>query len=558
MFLSFRDEVESCLKNALKAAGIEADAELEESDHADLASSVSFKLASKLKKSPKEIAGEIAKHIRISDYKFIADATVSGPYINFFVNRSFLNDTIEAISEKKCDYGQLGYSDRIILEHTSTNPNGPLHVGHIRNSIIGDTLSRVLRKAGYDVETQYYVNDMGRQIAMVVFGLERYDLLEKKSDHAVAEVYISANRAIEKDHGLKAEVDGFMQKYEAGDKKIKEKFMGAVDLCLSGIRSTLERMNIKHDRFVWESDFVWSGTVRDIIGIVEQSRYSEIQGGALVLDLNEFGFEKEYVVKRSDGTSLYSTRDLAYHKMKAKDCDRVIDIFGADHKLISSQLVKVLEILGVKTPEIVIFEFVSLPEGSMSTRKGKFITTDELLDEVERAAYEEVDKRRSDLTEDIKRDIARSVGVGAIRYDIVRVSAEKSTTFDWKNALDFEKQGAPFIQYAHARCCSILRKSDDEPGFNPDLLIEKSEVDLIKKMSKFPLVIEIVSKDLKAHLIATYARELTELFNQFYRDAPVLSVEDELKKARLCLVDCTRIVICEALELMGIEAPDIM
>ncbi|MDY6965931.1 MAG: arginine--tRNA ligase [Halobacteriota archaeon] len=559
MFLYFREEVKRVLKDALKVSGFEDEAaEVELSDHADLASSVAFKLASKYRKSPKDLSEEIVRSIKIPNDSLISHVEASGPYINFFASNSFLIRTIEQILKERENFGHLGYKERIILEHTSANPNGPLHVGHIRNSIIGDTLTRILRKAGYDVEVQYYVNDMGRQIAMVVWGLSKFNLPDKKSDHATAEVYIAANGALEDNPEFKQEVDRLIQMKESGDEETSKKFEGAVKLCLAGITSTLERMNVHHDRFVWESEFVSSGDVQDIIESVEKSKYSEMKDGALVLNLEDFGFEKEYVVRRSDGTSLYSTRDLAYHQWKSKGRDRIIDVFGADHKLISSQLVPVLDILGIPTPEIVIFEFVSLPEGSMSTRRGKFISADELLDEVEAQAYLEVDKRRSELSEDEKSKIARMVGIGAVRYDIIRISPEKSTIFDWRNALDFEKQGAPFIQYAHARCCSIIRRSDGIVEADPSLLTEGQEVELIKKMSLFPLIIETAAKDLKPYILATYARELTELFNQFYRDVPVLNAEKDIRNARLTLVECVRIVLREALDVNGIEAPESM
>lgn len=562
MFLNFREEVEGVLKNAIKKAGFEAEAlEIGLSDHADLASSVAFKLASKYKQSPKDLSEKIVDCIDISDDTLISDVKAMGPYINFYVNTPFLTRTIEQISKEGANFGHLGYLERIILEHTSANPNGPLHVGHIRNSIIGDTLARILRKAGYEVEVQYYVNDMGRQIAMVVFGLSNFDLPDKKPDHATAEVYIAANRALEDNPKIKQDIDILMQKKESGDEETSKKFEDAVKLCLEGIISTLKRMKVHHDRFVWEGEFVTSGDVQNIIESAEKSKYSETKDGALVLNLEEFGFEKEYVVRRSDGTSLYSTRDLAYHEWKAKRCGRIIDVFGADHKLISSQLVQVLGILGIRAPEIVIFEFVSLPEGSMSTRKGKFISADELLDEVEAQAYLEVDKRRGELSEDEKKEIAKMVGIGAVRYDIIRVSAEKSTTFDWRDALDFEKQGAPFVQYAHARCCSIIKKSEESVDIekaDPTLLTQGQEVELIKKMSLFPLIIETAARDLKPHIIATYARELTELFNQFYRDVPVLNEDPKLRNSRLVLVDCVRIVLREVLNVLGIDAPESM
>jgi arginyl-tRNA synthetase len=240
----------------------------------------------------------------------------------------------------------------------------------------------------------------------------------------------------------------------------------------------------------------------------------------------------------------------------------MIDILGADHKLISSQLKAVLRILGIPEPEVVIFEFVSLPEGSMSTRRGVFISADELLDQVEKAAYEEVNKKRPETDEEFKKKVAAFVSIGAVRYDIVRVSPEKATTFDWKEALDFEKQGAPFIQYAHARACSIIKNAQDEgivyENYDPNLLVEEQELALIKKLASFGSTIDNASRELKPNLIAIYARELADSFNQFYRYVPVLSGEPEFRAARLALVDCSRIVLANALDTLGIVAPESM
>ena len=216
----------------------------------------------------------------------------------------------------------------------------------------------------------------------------------------------------------------------------------------------------------------------------------------------------------------------------------------------------------MKEPEIVIFEFVSLPEGSMSTRRGVFISADEVLEEVEKAAYEEVNKRRPDTDDEFKKKVAQMVGIGAVRYDIVRVSPEKATTFDWKEALDFEKQGSPFIQYAHARACSIIKNAQEEgiafEIFDPNLLVEEQEVALIKKLSSFENVIDKAAQELKPNTVAIYARELADAFNQFYRYVPVLSAEMEYRAVRLALVDCSRIVLANVLDTLGIAAPESM
>ena len=211
-----------------------------------------------------------------------------------------------------------------------------------------------------------------------------------------------------------------------------------------------------------------------------------------------------------------------------------------------------------------IFEFVSLPEGSMSTRRGKFISTDELLDQIYTQALVEVEKRRPDTSDDFKQEVADFVGIGAVRYDVVKVSPEKSTVFDWREALDFEKQGAPFIQYSHARACSILANAKGsgiklaDLKYDISVLVEDQEIDLIKHLARFTSVIDTAATDLKPHHLATYAREVADSFNQFYRYVPVLNAEVSLRNSRLVLVDCARIVLSIALETLGLYAPESM
>ncbi|MCG7854720.1 MAG: arginine--tRNA ligase, partial [Methanoregulaceae archaeon] len=521
--------------------------------HADFASTVAFDLAKEQKRPPIQIAVELAETLASDSSLKTIRIETRGPYINFHTGDDFVRGTLsQAILP---GYGNLPVQpERIVLEHTSANPNGPLHVGHIRNTIIGDTLVRSFRKAGHPVEVQYYVNDMGRQIAIVVWGFTHLDSAPRegeKGDHHVARVYIAANREIEADPAIVSEVDRFMQKVEKGDAETVILFRKVVSECLDGFRETLSLLHARHDRFVWESDFIRNGdTLRVIDRLKRQDECHE--DGTLWIDLSDAGIEKEYVLRRSDGTTVYAARDLAYHIWKGRNFDRVIDVLGADHKLIGSQLIATLKLLGERKPEIVHFEFVSLPEGSMSTRAGTFISADELIEEVTLRAYDEVSARRNDLDEEARWAIARSVAIAAIRYDIVKISPEKSTVFNWKEALDFERQSGPYIQYAHARACSILGKAGEfEPAFT---LSMESEIALAKHIAKFPWVLANSVRDLRPHLIATYARELADLFNVFYQFEPVLKSEGETKKSRLTLVLATKNTLKEALETLGIEA----
>jgi arginyl-tRNA synthetase len=472
-------------------------------EHADLASTIAFALAKQKKQAPVKIAQDLAAELTKNPALAGVTIEAKGPYLNFIFGSAYVSEVLRAAVRP--GYGNLPKKTvRVVLEHTSANPNGPLHVGHIRNSIIGDTLARAFRKAGYPLEVQYYVNDMGRQIAIVVWGFDNLDSTQiegEKEDAHIARVYIAANQEIQKDEGITQQVNVLMQLIENGD----------------------------------------PATVR-------QAREEE----TLALDLSEFGFENKYVIRRSDGTSVYAARDLAYHAWKGANFDRVIDVLGADHKLIGAQLQCTMKLLGERVPEIVHFEFVSLPEGSMSTRAGKFVSADDLITEIRKRAFDEVTARRPELEEETRKSIAESVGLAAIRYDIVKVSPEKSTVFDWKDALDFERQSGPYIQYAHARACSILDKVE---SFTECFDLEtEQEIALAKQIARFPMVIDSVVTELRPHILATYARELADTFNTFYHFEPVLRSEGAVRNRRLTLVKAVQNTLKEALETLGIDA----
>jgi arginyl-tRNA synthetase len=547
------------IERVLKACTDETEIALTDGgEHADLASTVAFALAKKRHQAPKVIAEELAATLNANPELAGIRVEALGPYLNFSFGPEYLRETLKAAVQD--DFGTSPKKPvRVVLEHTSANPNGPLHVGHIRNSILGDTLARAFRKAGYRVEVQYYVNDMGRQIAIVAYGFDHLDTGAEpgeKEDHHIARVYVAANRDLEANPDKGAEIDERMQLIEKRDPATATQFRELVSRCLDGFKVTMQGLNVKHDRFIWESDFVKIGDMEKVLGRLAklpQAVQPTAEDGTFSLDLSSCGYKKSYVLRRSDGTSVYAARDLAYHIWKGRNFDRVIDVLGADHKLIAGQLVCTLRLIAEKPPEVVHFEFVSLPEGSMSTRAGTFVSADELIEEMQKRAIEEVRVRRPELPVEECDAIAASVGRAAIRYDIIKVSPEKSTVFDWKEALDFDRQSGPYVQYAHARACSILDRAGPFQE-RYDLLESPYEIALAKHIAKFPHVIESVVRDLRPHMLATYARDLADLFNTFYHYDPVLKGEGPVRESRLTLVLAAEKTLKEVLETLGIDA----
>jgi len=517
--------------------------------YGDLASAACFSLAKARRKAPAELAEELVRELDLTGARFIARAEALNGFINFHFNYPELaRATLERVAGEGRSYGRGRRRGKVILEHTSANPDGPLHIGHGRNAVIGDSLARIMRFAGYEVETEYYLNDMGRQLAVVVLGLRRLELdREVKQDHAIARVYVEASRMVEEREELQEELSRLMRAYEAGDEATVREFREAAEYCMRGIRETLRRLGIHHDITVWESEFVRSGSVQRVVERLEATEHAR-RDEVLYLDLSSFGIEKELVLCRRDGTMLYATRDIAHHLWKAER-GRAIDVWGADHKLLAEQMRAVMRILGAPEPEFVIHEFITLPEGSMSTRRGRFISMDELLDEAAERALREVERRRGDRPEEFRRRVAEQVAVGAVRYAMVRVAPEKHVKFRWEEVLDFERQGAPFIQYAHARACRILEKAELPGEYTVGELSEEERI-LVKLVASLPVVVDRAAEELKPSLLAGYLLELATAFHSFYSSARVLGSEKQ--DFRLRLVDAVRTTLANSMELLGI------
>ena len=585
MFLSARAEVENALTGALESLDLPTDdlgvEEPPEGVDAILASSVAFRLAGAVGAPPPEVAADVAAEIDADDYDHLGRVRAKGPYVNFLPSDAYFADTLRAAQAE--EYGRLDPKDTsVVVEHTSANPTGPVHVGRARNPIVGDAVANVLDFAGYDVDRHYYVNDAGRQMAVFTWAYETFeesDLPEPERDrieYDLVRYYRKGNEFLESGpegevEAAEAEIQSIMQGLEAGDDETYERVSEVVDAVLSGMRECLGRLPAAFDEFVKETRFMRDGSTDDLVGRLEDLEEATYEEDAWQLDLPDI--EKNLVFLRSDGTSLYATRDLAHHEWKFENYDRAVTVLGEDHELQARQVRTTLDLLGNDTSQLeqVLYSYVNLPEGKMSTRKGTGIDLDDLLDEaIDRARVEVEDRledrlRSDDLTEaDIER-VAHQVGIGAVRYDIVSKQPAKAITFEWERALDFEAQSAPYVQYVHARACGIAQEAHeaghdipDPADLDPATLATPEERALLSVIARFPAVVEAAADDLTPHVVATYTREFAEQFNAFYRECPVLSADGDQRDARLALVAAARHTIANALSLLGVAAPESM
>jgi arginyl-tRNA synthetase len=579
MFLSLRTEVEDALSGALSVLdGSTADRGIEEPPEnvdAVLASSVAFRLAAEHGAPPPQLANELADEIDPSEYEYIESVSVAGPYVNFHPSQAYYDGTLAAAS--KDGFGRLDTKDEtVVVEHTSANPTGPVHVGRARNPIVGDALANVLDFAGYDVSRHYYVNDAGRQMAVFTWAYETFDESDlpeperDRADYDLVRYYRKGNEFLEnatdaEQEAAEAEIQSILNGLENGDEATYERVERVVDGVLGGMRESLDRLPVEFDEFVKETRFIRDGSTDDLVARLKDTEYAVYEDDAWQLDLPDF--EKNLVFLRSDGTSLYTTRDLAHHEWKFENFDHAVTVLGEDHKLQAEQLRATLDVLGNDTEQLesVYYSWINLPEGGMSTRRGTGVDLDDLLDESIKRAREEVESRldtriRDDeLSDDDVARIARQVGIGAVRYDIVSKQPSKSITFEWERALDFEAQSAPYVQYVHARTCGILDEANEIPGdIDASALSTPEERALLRVIARFPAVVERAADELAPHVVATYTREFAETFNAFYRECPVLSADGEVREARLTLVAASRTTVANALGLLGVAAPESM
>ena len=522
-----------------------------------------FPLAKALRRAPNEIAADIAGRPAPAPFSALV---AEGPYVNFREDPgAFAALVLASVRAMGESYGvSPERPERVLLEHTSINPTGPIHVGRARNPIYGDSLARILRLAGCRVTREYLVNDVGKQMVLQYWATKNLSPEDvgppdrKKDDYRLVKYYQKAAALLEERPELNAEVMELIQRFERGDAALAREVRQVSERVLRGILESLARIDVSYDSFFWESDLILDGRVQNVIERLTPRGREE--DGARYLDLSAHGLEGDaakYFFVTRHGTSLYTTRDIAYHLDKMERCDAAINVLGEDQKLTFQRLKAAFRLLGIDwAPETLFYAFVGLPEGRLSTRKGLVVYLDDLLDEAVDRAYAEVSKRREDLPEARKREIAEFVGVGAVRYNIARVQAEKRILFRWEEALNFEGSSAPFLQYAHARACGILDKAGGPAGpGDPRLLVHPGERRLLRWIAKFPSSVRDAADGRRVHQVAAFAADFASVFNEFYRDCPVLSSAADVRAARLALVDAARIVFRNALGCLGLKAP---
>ena len=497
----------------------------------------------KFKENREEVYSKI-KSIMGKD--FIDKIELQGNYINFYIRAEKMLDTIDNSLETFGMYPNVFQdTSKALIEHTSSNPTGPIHVGRIRNSIIGDSIYRIINRYGTRSCTQYFVNDSGKQVISLYLGHIKYHRDEEMTVENLLDGYQKIYTNIEKDPDIKKEVQALDERYENGDSQLIKEIQKTASIVLQSITDSLEKLGIHISTYVWESNFIMYGNVAELINSLSENLKSE--GKAKYIEIGD----KKIFLTRQDGTSLYFARDLVYHMFKSENFDWIIDVLGEDHKDHAKNLDYVLhKFLDFPSRiDYLFYGFVSLDTGKMSTRKGNIITVNDLYEKTVEESVRIIKEKRPDYEKDEIDRISRAIAASSIRFNIVKINANKPLTFRWEEALNFEGDSAPYIMYAYARACSLISRSGKSGKSSGEY--NEYEKNLIKAIYFYPYYIQNSVDFLRADIMAGYMLYLVKSFNDFYLNCPIVGTEEEQK--RIKIVEVFKKIMEDSAELVGIQ-----
>ncbi|NLX61149.1 MAG: arginine--tRNA ligase [Tissierellia bacterium] len=523
-----------------------------------------FRLAKTFRKAPNLIATELKEKIGANEY-FEKIENV-GPYLNFFINKEKLTETVlEEILEKKDDYGaqDIGKGRNIIVEFSSPNIAKPFHIGHIRSTVIGNSLYKICKFLGFNAIAINHLGDYGTQFGMLIAAYKKWgdkEVIENDPINELLKLYVKFNAEAEKDEALKDEARYWFRELENGNEEAVELWQWIRDVSLKEFNRVYDLLNITFDSYAGES--FYSDKMDRVIKELEEKGLLKESEGAKIVDLEEYDMPPALIQKK-DGSTLYITRDIAaaIYRKEHYDFYKNIYVVASQQNLHFKQWFKVVELMGYEWAKDCIhvpFGMVSLEDGTLSTRKGRVVYLEDVLKKAVDGARKIIEEKNPNLEN--KEEIAKQVGIGAVIFQELFNSRIKDYVFTWDRTLSFEGETGPYVQYTHARANSLLEKGnfniDDDVDYT--LLKEQDEIDLIRLLYNFPNIVIDAYEKLEPSFITRHVVEIAKAFNKFYNSCPILSSEEELKKARLSLVYVTKTVIKTGLGLLGMEVPDKM
>jgi len=625
-FKSIIEEIENNLNKILgelSISDVKYTVEPAKPGFGDVSSNVSFLLAKQLKKSPKEITEMLSeKYQHCSSTLVLKTEAHQSGYLNFFANWKKLSQLILSESHL-AEFGDvdIGKNSTIVVEHTSVNPNKALHIGHIRNIIIGDSISRILKKANYKVNVLNYIDDSGLQVADIIVGFKHLGFDEespdgKKFDHYCGDdVYVKTTEKYESDSSLEEVRKNILKELEDGDSETAKFADKITRKVLSNQLETCWNLSVFYDCLNFESQIIRSGLWDKIFDKIKEMNLIEFEDegknkGCWVIRGEDK--EEDKVIVRSNGTATYIAKDIPYAAWKLGLIDdpfyyqkyekeqpnsqvlwqTTLDSNESTQNFTGQKVITVIDSRQARLQKIItslMAKFESIPDAyvhlgyesvtlssetakilgldtdgkqaQMSGRKGLYVSADSVYDLLKEKTKDETTKRHAEMNSSGVEEIAHNVAVGTLRYEMIKQDLDKIITFDLTKSLSLDGDTAPYIQYTHARATRILEKSKRAPSIDVDfsLLTEPSELNLIKTIGMFDMQVRDAVNNLSPKVIARYCHDLAVAFNSFYEHVKVLELgDDSLENSRLCIVDSFKITLVKALDLIGIVAPNRM
>lgn len=520
-----------------------------------------FVLASTMKMPPRDIANQIKEEIGKGPKEFESVET-EGAYINFFLNRKVLaTKIINEVKTQKEKFGrnEIGKGEKTMVEFPSPNTNKPLHLGHLRNMALGESISRISEKSGEKIIRANLNNDRGVHICKSMLAYKKWGKGKKpdkntKSDHLVGHYYVLYSKHEKKDGNIEKEAHDMLGKWEKGDKETVELWKKMNKWALDGFKETYKNFGITHDKEYFESNIYKKGKEIIMRG-VEKGIFQKLKDGSVKYNLKKEGLGEKYLL-RSDGTSLYITQDiyLAYLKQKEFNLTKSYYIVGNEQNYHFEVLFNILKRLEIplKGLKHVSYGMVNLPNGKMKSREGTVVDADDLIEDLEKLAEKEILERGKPNKKELKKR-SHTIALSAIKYFLLKVDSKKDILFNPKESISFDGNTGPYLLYSYARANSIIKKSKVKriPNFKTPEKLEEKEIQLVLKIRNFPKTVYQSYRDLNSATIANYSYELAKNFNEFYHTCPV--IESENKDFRINLVYAFKETLKNSLKLLGIE-----
>ena len=524
-----------------------------------------FSLAKELHKSPVDIANELANSIKDESIEKIE--SING-YLNFFINKEYLIKIVfEEYDRTKSDYGKEKHDETVLVEYSSPNICKPFHIGHMRTTLIGHAFYNIYKFLGYNTVGINHLGDYGSQFGKLIEGYKlwgsEYDLSTNAIDKLV-DIYVRINALCEEDEEVLNRCRENFKKLEEKDPEYVELWKKFSDLSLEEFNKTYDLLGIKFDSIKGEASY--SDGIDEVVDILEKNNKITISEGAKIVDLTEDGIETPCIIKKSDGSSIYATRDLAaiLYRARTYDYDKSIYITGYEQDLHFNQVFAVAKYLDldekyVKGLNHISYGMYRLKEGRMSTRKGNFIKLDDVLSDAINKAKEILLEKNPEI-EDLD-DIAKKVGIGAVVFSDLYNSLNKDEVFDLDEMLKFNGETSPYIQYMYVRIKSILRKNNKEVLLNNvkyDKLLEGQAYELVKLIYRFNDILNDVINKNEPYYLSRYLIKLATTYSEYYNSVKILSDNEEERNSRIYLIWIVSEILKTGMGLLGIEMPERM